>query len=602
MPSFKPLLMGMFVGLLVAFTPACSPPAKKCNPTSCQGCCDSTGACQPGSAPTACGQVGNACQVCLPNQSCSGGLCTAGSTGGGGTGGGTAGGGGGTTGGGGGMAGGGGGTTGGGGGATGGGSGGGSTGGGSGGGSVGGGAGGGTASNDVTGHSLRTSQLGDGGLVITPFNLATLTIGAWITEDGGAVFRAGTGSTNGTFVIPDVPPGPYLLRLQNQYYATSSRVIDFDYTRMGRPDSVAATVDPTSISFLVNDLTPWTVNDSLSLISLNAGAQVSGFDPYLSPVPTPGVTSLSGSTLNYFLYSNAQGTPMIQSSRGDTAWLVQQSFAGDAGAGLVFATRAMEVTNLDMANGQAAVLSGTMTAPPQVTTSYDYRAADFITASTQLNPPTSTPYVSLAMYASPFPLVTSSDAFGEQFRVFAYAPSAPPSPVTWNNPFPSSWNSLGFVAWVSPAARTLGTALPQAYGSQLRTTMSGTAFTTQPIQPRLGPVTQPRINGADLLVDQTGVGLTPTLTWSAPTLGTPRRYVVVIDRLTVVSGATRVAQTFSVDTGSTNLTLPPGWLISGQAYVIRLNAYSTPNVIDPAFFRLELPYSQSSMISGVIRP
>lgn len=81
----------------------CSPKPTTCDSTTCSGCCDSSGQCQSGSLPTACGSAGNVCTPCLSGQICNLGICQAGSTGGGsgnggGAGGGGGGGGGGSTG------------------------------------------------------------------------------------------------------------------------------------------------------------------------------------------------------------------------------------------------------------------------------------------------------------------------------------------------------------------------------------------------------------------------------------------------------------------------------------------------------------------------
>ncbi len=84
----------------------------RCSASTCDGCCDAKGECQPGSAPTACGQNGFTCQQCSLASACVNGMCSVISGGGSGT----TGGGSGTTGGGSGTTGGGGGTTGGGGG------------------------------------------------------------------------------------------------------------------------------------------------------------------------------------------------------------------------------------------------------------------------------------------------------------------------------------------------------------------------------------------------------------------------------------------------------------------------------------------------------
>jgi hypothetical protein len=51
---------------------ACGPTDLPCGPTTCGGCCDATGACVGGALPTACGSLGNSCDVCVGNQQCAG--------------------------------------------------------------------------------------------------------------------------------------------------------------------------------------------------------------------------------------------------------------------------------------------------------------------------------------------------------------------------------------------------------------------------------------------------------------------------------------------------------------------------------------------------
>jgi len=120
------------VGALLGVLASCGTGAKTCQPGSCTGCCDASGACVAGTATSACGSGGLSCSVCAATDQCSLGVCLPPGGGGGGSAGGGSGGG---------IGGGsvGGGT----GGSVGGGTGGGSVGGGTGGGSGGGGAGGG---------------------------------------------------------------------------------------------------------------------------------------------------------------------------------------------------------------------------------------------------------------------------------------------------------------------------------------------------------------------------------------------------------------------------------------------------------------------------
>ena len=597
MSPFKSLVTGLTCGLFIALIPACGP--VKCAPSNCTGCCDSTGKCQAGTAQDACGQPGNSCQACFIGQVCNAGLCSATATGGG-SGGGSGGGGGGTGGGaidGGGAGGsGGGGVLGGGGGFTGGGVGG--------GGSVGGGVGGGTPGpNDVTGHGTRLFLLADGGTVGSLPNLSTSTIGAWVTLDGGLVYRTGAGATNGTFVIPNVPQGPYLMRLNSSYFATSSRDLNVDYAVAGRADATPATIDPTNLTFAVTGLNAWGANDYLALTSFNAGeGDLVGFERYGTLAPTAGVTSYSG-TLNFFLYSNAFQSVMIDSTRGDTAYLVQQSYYLDGGIGIGTAVRALEITTLSMADGQARTAGGNLVAPLQTSVTYDYRGADYQAAASQLNPGTgSAPYFSANLYQTANPRQTTVDAFVGTASWYAYEPSQPPTTVNYGLPFPSNWATVAYYAYGVPLQRTLPTATGLGFSSKFTSLTNLQSFITAPIQPVLGPPVTARINNADLLVDQTGVSLTPAVTWGAPTLGTAQRYRLAVDRLTITTGATRIAATTTIDTGATSFTFPPGVLVAGQTYVITITAYSTGGVLDPALFNWSLPYHAASVVSGLIRP
>src|SRR5688500_10229484 len=81
--------------LCVTACPAAPPSANPCNTNNCDGCCDSSGACQLGESPAACGTNGAACIPCGAGLSCQSKKCSGagGGSAGGGSGGGSAGGG-----------------------------------------------------------------------------------------------------------------------------------------------------------------------------------------------------------------------------------------------------------------------------------------------------------------------------------------------------------------------------------------------------------------------------------------------------------------------------------------------------------------------------
>ncbi|MBL8939233.1 MAG: hypothetical protein JNM69_32025 [Archangium sp.] len=84
--------MRLLLGLLVCSV-ACGTATRPCSTSTCTGCCDATGQCQPGTSVSACGARAGVCQVCGgASATCVAGSCSAiGPSGGGasGTGGGT---------------------------------------------------------------------------------------------------------------------------------------------------------------------------------------------------------------------------------------------------------------------------------------------------------------------------------------------------------------------------------------------------------------------------------------------------------------------------------------------------------------------------------
>ncbi len=63
--------------LIFLVTLGCDPATSDCSPTTCGGCCDTTGTCVNGAAATACGSGGNVCNVCVGAQTCQAGVCNA---------------------------------------------------------------------------------------------------------------------------------------------------------------------------------------------------------------------------------------------------------------------------------------------------------------------------------------------------------------------------------------------------------------------------------------------------------------------------------------------------------------------------------------------
>src|SRR5207302_258541 len=95
-----------------------------------------------------------------------------------------------------------------------------------------------------------------------------------------------------------------------------------------------------------------------------------------------------------------------------------------------------------------------------------------------------------------------------------------------------NWDKIGFllsnfvVPYQVPGATVLKINTAVGYQDDLAaytTKVSSGTFT-----PQITPPLNPLIQGANAFAEQTGVTLTPTISWSAPTTGTPTFYSVLI--------------------------------------------------------------------------
>jgi hypothetical protein len=131
--------------------------------------------------------------------------------------------------------------------------------------------------------------------------------------------------------------------------------------------------------------------------------------------------------------------------------------------------------------------------------------------------------------------------------------------------------------------------------------MAPTASNT--LAPVLGTVQSPTIADRDAVTDQSGVGLTPRLQWSPPSLGTPTHYRLIFTRAVDNAGTLEGSLAGVLYTTATDIVVPPGILTAGGTYVIRFTAYARGNV-DAARqpFLTALPESSSDVLSGLISP
>jgi hypothetical protein len=116
--------------------------------------------------------------------------------------------------------------------------------------------------------------------------------------------------------------------------------------------------------------------------------------------------------------------------------------------------------------------------------------------------------------------------------------------------------------------------------------------------PRLTPPQAFKIDGKDGFTDLS-IKETPELTWDAPATGTARGYYV--DIFKIADGPSFEFQA-RLRLKERKVTVPPGILISGSRYFMRLRAVNAGADVDKTPFVETVPMSFADVLSGVLTP
>jgi hypothetical protein len=378
--------------------------------------------------------------------------------------------------------------------------------------------------------------------------------------DGSYTTIAGTGNSDGTFTIENVPPGYYWLNInRNGYgenYWTDSSTFDrgTDYT--GRQQTY------TSCNT--------TLNVSLS------GLDIYGYDLYASIPNQSNSFYVSGNQNGSAYTGNWQMCGSIDPTLGDDTYIFQseypqlsESFDIDAGV----TGPALHLSTLAVAEGDTVDVSGNLTNNPQ-SVDVKFRGADWTASFANVAPSPTTFEETVAIeFLQPFvsdrvtsPIFSEDQAVQSLWYVWANPESwnLDIGTIQYNNPYPSSWlpvyagyayaniqNDMWWIPWNVENAYL--TTTPPA---------NGTA-------PLMSAVQNPMINGASLFTAGASSSASSiTLSWTAPTGLRAYGYEIYYYNSDGSCGYTSGV----VYTASTTVTLPPGLLSAGCTYLFNISA------------------------------
>lgn len=437
---------------------------------------------------------------------------------------------------------------------------------------------------------------------------------------GSYVEVPGTGSTDGTFVIPDVPNGEYVLRLGTRYVVTSNDSIDLGSHRNGRPDTTPIGPNPTVLTMNFTNASPYADSDLFELVSADSNQCVFDFTGH--SIGSPGLVG-GGANVGDTTFSMSidfvdnqwcgRNAGLIQGSQGDSAVVGQLvQVTTDTGMPVQLMQQIATLPTFDQVEGSETVVDVALQTLPQGrTANYTILGSEFtrflLDGSGQVLPnvvPTNaeispymfgnyTPFVDIegmgggnghGMIGNTLDLALVSPGWGAgDFATGTLSYGVPPD-GNWGVFTGVRYSLAGMVKLPCPDA-TGCQPDGHAWPALVRTAGMERQFETalQPtgtVAPLLSPVSAAFVNGASLATRQTGFGTTPTLSWTPPTLGAPDLYRVSVYQLWTQRGPTGEWETWwntvaSISTPHTSVVVPPGILVAGQPYMFAIQALQT---------------------------
>jgi hypothetical protein len=394
-----------------------------------------------------------------------------------------------------------------------------------------GGAGGAVDPLAITGTFFNTYAT-DTGDVVLPQDPTTVTLSAMVQRsDGGWDTYPGTLDASGHFVIPDVPLGTATLVVRKtgagsavEATVTAERVVALGTARLGRPDVVTAS--PGSLVTLdVSGAEGWDLASSM-------------FELYSGGSANAALTSCSAGLADCFHPLWGHFLHLVDAGEGDQIWFLHYTW-GSWGESLVDAFRSSTFSQID---GVATTLAGTAAPVAQRHVSLTYDAAAFAALAGDF--PFAAPQSLLCgRVDGDAPRDEPALAFG---RRCAQGAGGGTFDVTYGSPLPPG------AALRASISGDFQIGVGQPGGSIYAVvTVSGPldVFSHGVQRPLLGLPRDLRVNGVSVYAGVSGAGPSPTLSWSAPAVGTPDDYVIDV-----------IGQHLRIRTRDTQVVLPPGLL------------------------------------------
>ncbi|ABF42548.1 hypothetical protein Acid345_3547 [Candidatus Koribacter versatilis Ellin345] len=402
---------------------------------------------------------------------------------------------------------------------------------------------------------------------------------------GGYNTVRGSGKDDGTFSVGNIGTGSFWLHvqqpevgtLQDNYIWTNASDVDLGMLLGQRPDVVQEKLGQTITTSFDLAVAPKS-EDSLAWASPDAGAFGNG-------LPT--------SFTQHLVSTFPQSGGLIDSAKGDRGFFVHYS---PTSTGLGVAVDAAEYDSITQTDGgttnlttNTAALSGTSTANPVIKiTQWDALYAGL---------PGVTPLLKeFDFYDARYP-GTEGPAGGIDI---AYGPDL--RNVTTDTDLGSfSYAMISKTGVPYTQFLDYGLRIINVGSSNFEFVVGGAIFTNAvptsatPIVPVISLPRSVTVDGKDFLSDQTNISLSPQISWSTPSTGTPTSYALY------VYDTSKFNAIASFYTNGNSVTVPAGMLHAGSTYIFYLEAFlSQSTTFATAPFRTGTSQAISFVVSGIM--
>jgi hypothetical protein len=462
-------------------------------------------------------------------------------------------------------------------------------------------------------------------------------VAAWVHSDSGysryPISQPDGGAADGGFSIEGVPSGPYFLEIDQdsinnglgvgppRYYASfvafTSSSPDLSALEQGRPDQTTSLQKGADLTVSLDGLSPWNPGPQKpTAFWLGESDRLTFFGSQIDEgiFLASGVSLAAGATTQSKKVSWGPFDPgppgLPDASKGDVEFIAQLS-AVSVGSGASLGnksavTRFARVADLTLADGRSATRSLTLSAAPQTgSLSGKIAGSQWSALLKEANPAMEPVGGGQILRVIAYP---GEVGFPHQIRRLPIELASMLSPPLVDVDYgTTSYGQFLGPQWQEVRNYELVASVDVPRPGTSDTFNTSVSFESDELMPAagaiapvVGPPRSPKIQGLNAFQAQSGVGLTPIISWSPPSVGSPTSYSVSI---AVVSGDPLYqALAFSVY-GATSLQIPPGFHQKGATYSLVISSVQAPwDTLDAPPLRAGVPFALAPSAGAVFAP